>query len=375
MAVFLRVDINLVAMLMIMMVFLIAIRRLDQKDLLNRAYLLTLVVVFFQLGIEAITCVINGRSELGYVLASQGLHVMLYAIAPLLSSLWYLLVRNFVTARKKVTQTMYLLIFVPVVINGILSLLSPFFGFLFTINDQGIYSRGPLFFVTMIITYSYFMFSLIHLMYYRKKIVLNEFILLVLFNIIPVVGAIFQALFYGVLLAWSSAAFSLVVVYIYLQERLVHLDIMTGAWTRRSFDYFMDKRLKQKTIDPFGGIFFDIDQLKNINDRFGHAEGDIAIIEIISRIKGLLKTNEFIARLGGDEFIIISDDGKQERLENLVKDIELSLRVLNENSKKTYTLSCSFGYGLYDTSFKSVDQFLRYIDHRMYEAKKRLEGE
>ncbi|HCZ23682.1 MAG TPA: GGDEF domain-containing protein, partial [Acholeplasmataceae bacterium] len=64
MAVFLRIDINLVAMLMLFMVFLIAIRRLDQKDTLNRAYLMTLVVVFFQLGIEAITCILNGRPEL-----------------------------------------------------------------------------------------------------------------------------------------------------------------------------------------------------------------------------------------------------------------------------------------------------------------------
>lgn len=370
---FLRIDINLVAMLMIFMVFLIAIRRLDQKDLLNRAYLMTLVVVFFQLGIEAITCVINGQSAIGYIYVSQGLHVLLYSIAPLLSSLWYLLVRNFVTARKKVSLNLYIAIIVPVVINGILSLLSPFFGFYFMIDAQGIYARGPLFFIGMIITYGYFFLSLIHLMYSRKKLILNEWILLMLFNMIPIIGALFQALFYGVLLAWSSAAFALVVVYIYLQERLVHLDIMTGAWTRRSFDYFMDKRLKQKIVEPFGGIFFDIDHLKTINDRFGHAEGDLAIIDIISRIKGLLKPNEFIARLGGDEFIIISDDAHRDRLLNLVNDIELSLRVLNENSKKDYQLSCSFGYGLYDASFKSVDQFLRFIDHRMYESKKRFE--
>ncbi len=373
MAVFLRIDINLVAMLMIFMVFLISIRRLDQKDILNRAYLMTLVAIFFQLGIEAITCIINGRSEIGYRYLSQGLHVLLYTIAPLLSSIWYLLVRNFVTARKKVSKNAYTIIFLPVIINGIISILTPFFGFYFTIDAQGIYARGPLFFVCMFITYAYFISSLIHLLYYRKKLVANEFVLLVLFNVIPIMGAILQALFYGILLAWSSAAFALVVVYIYLQERLVHLDIMTGAWTRKSFEYFMDKRLKQKTVDPFGGIYFDIDHLKTINDHYGHAEGDLAITDVISSIKGLLKTNEFIARLGGDEFIIITDEAHIDRLKDLIKDIELSLLVRNENSEKDYVLSCSFGYGLYDKTFKSVDQFLRLIDHRMYESKKRLE--
>lgn len=369
MAIFLRIDINLIAMLMLFMVFLIAIRRLDQKDALNRAYIMTLAVVFFQLGIEAITCILNGRPEIEWRLLSQFFHVILFSVAPLLSAIWYLLVRNFVTSRKKATNIQQVFIFIPVILNAVLSLLSPFFGLYFSINSLGVYERGILFNLSIGITYIYFIVSIIHIIYYRHKLKLNELVLLIVFNIIPIVGALFQALFYGLLLAWSSAGFALVIVYIYLQERLVHLDIMTGAWTRRSFDYFMDKRLKQKSVEPFGGIFFDIDHLKVINDQFGHAEGDQAIIEIVSRIKGLIKSSEFIARLGGDEFIIITDDHNIERLKSLVQDIQLSLAVFNENSNKGYELSCSYGYGLYSQEFKSIDQFLRFIDHRMYETK------
>ena len=369
MAIFLRIDINLIAMLMLFMVFLIAIRRLDQKDALNRAYIMTLAVVFFQLGIEAITCILNGRPEIEWRLLSQFFHVILFSVAPLLSAIWYLLVRNFVTSRKKATNIQQVFIFIPVILNAVLSLLSPFFGLYFSINSLGVYERGILFNLSIGITYIYFIVSIIHIIYYRNKLILNELVLLIVFNIIPIVGALFQALFYGLLLAWSSAGFALVIVYIYLQERLVHLDIMTGAWTRRSFDYFMDKRLKQKSVEPFGGIFFDIDHLKVINDQFGHAEGDQAIIEIVSRIKGLIKSSEFIARLGGDEFIIITDDHNIERLKSLVQDIQLSLAVFNENSNKGYELSCSYGYGLYSQEFKSIDQFLRFIDHRMYETK------
>lgn len=366
---FLRIDINLIAMMMLFMVFIIAYRCLDQKDLLNRAYLFTLVVVFIQNGIEALTCIINGMGAIEFVIASNVLHVILFGIAPLLSSLWYVLVRQFITSRKRLSQKQQIMIFTPVVINAILSILSPFLGLYFKIDTLGIYSRGNLFMVSMAITYAYFFISMIHIIRNRHKILINEVLLLILFNLIPVVGALFQALFYGVLLAWSSAGFSLVIVYIYLQERLVHLDEMTGAWTRRSFDYFMEKRLKQKIVDPFGGIFFDIDHLKIINDQFGHAEGDYAIIEIVSRIKGLIKTNEIIARLGGDEFIIVSEDSNVERLIELIQDIKLSLSVFNENSGKDYELSCSYGYGLYSEQFKSIDQFLRFIDHRMYEEK------
>lgn len=370
MAIFLRIDINLIAMLMLFMVFVIAFKRLDQKDLLNRAYLMTLVIVFVQLGIEALTCMINGRAELPFVITSNILHVILYTVAPLLTSSWYILVRQFVTARKRIPQNYLVVIFIPVIINAVLSLISPFTQLYFHIDQSGIYSRGSLFILAIVITYGYFIASIVHIFYHRHKLMLSELLLLFIFNLIPIIGAVLQSLFYGVLLAWSGAAFSLVIVYIYLQERLVHLDIMTGSWTRRSFDYYMEKRLKQKHVDPFGGIFFDIDHLKKINDTFGHAEGDYAITEIVSRIKGLIKSNEIIARLGGDEFIILTDENDSERLKELVKDIELSLSVFNENSSKPYQLSCSFGYGMYTEQFKSIDQFLRYIDHRMYQSKK-----
>ncbi len=369
MLVFLRIDINIVAMMMLFMVFLIAIKRLDQKDTLNRAYLITLVVVFMQLGIEAVTCIVNGKEELLWRIVSNVFHVVLFGIAPLLAAVWYLLVRNFVTTRKKTTKIHHIFIFVPVIINGILSILSPFTGLYFNISSLGIYERGPLFHLSMGFTYIFFLISIIHIIFYKHKLLINELLLLIVFNLIPIIGALFQAIFYGVLLAWSSAGFALVIVYIYLQERLVHLDVMTGVWTRRSFDYFMDKRLKQKAVDPFGGIFFDIDHLKEINDRYGHAEGDLAIVEIVSRIKGLVKGSEIISRLGGDEFIIITEDASQERLKALIEDIKFSLSIYNETSQKDYQLSCSFGYGLYSEEFKSIDQFLRFIDHRMYQSK------
>lgn len=369
MAVFLRIDINLVAILMLLMVFAIAIRRLDKKDTLNRAYLITLVVVAVQLGVEALTCILNGRPEIEFRWLSEILHVLLFGIAPVLTSSWYLLVRHFVTTRKKATNQQTIFIFTPVIINAILALLSPFTNFYFNINELGIYSRGSLFWLAMVITYAYFVFAMIHIFIYRRKLLANEIVLLIVFNIIPIVGALLQSVFYGVLLAWSFAGFGLVIVYIYLQERLIHLDIMTNVWTRRSFDYYMDKKLKQKVVEPFGGIFFDIDQLKMINDQYGHAEGDFAIVEIISRIKGLVKPDEIIARLGGDEFIIISEDNDTERLKELIEDIQLSLSVFNDNSEKPYQLSCSYGYGVYSEEFKSMDQFLRFIDHRMYQSK------
>jgi diguanylate cyclase (GGDEF)-like protein len=365
---YLRIDINLISMFLLAIVFLIAYKRLDKKDIINKVYLITIIVVIIQLGVEALTCIINGRD--GQILRYTNifLHVLLFIIAPILSSGWYLLIRTFITPNTKISTRKLYLIFSPVLVNTIFALLTPFFNFYFDFDQFNLYTRGQYFIVGVIITYLYLFLSIIYLIKYRKNIILQEFILLLIFIFLPIIGGVIQGLFYGVLLMWSSAAFGLMIVYIYLQERLIHLDDLTGTWTRRSFDYYINKKINTKQMNPFGAIFFDIDNLKVINDNFGHFEGDHAIKEIITRVKGLLIENEVIARIGGDEFIIITKEGNQ-RLENLINDIKLSLSVFNENSNKDYQLSCSYGYGEYKEDFKTIDQFLRFIDYRMYENK------
>ncbi|MCR3905582.1 MAG: GGDEF domain-containing protein, partial [Tenericutes bacterium] len=263
-----------------------------------------------------------------------------------------------------------ILLFIPVFLNVPLSLLSPFFDFYFNINSINVYARGSWFMVSLFIIYFYLILGIVYVLTHRKNIIATEFYLLIGFGFLPIIGGIVQGLVYGILLMWSSAAFALIIVYIYLQERLIHLDSLTGAWTRKSFIYYMNKKLNQKKIEPFGGIYFDIDDLKKINDNYGHLEGDFAISEIVKRIKGIMYDGEIIARLGGDEFVIITNSNSETRLKALGEDIDLSLSVFNENSEKLYDLSCSYGYGVYSEDFKSVDQFLRYIDYRMYSSKK-----
>lgn len=367
---YLRVDINLIAIFMLFLVFLLAYRRLDRRHLLNRIYLLTILVLSLGLLIESLTVIINHRDTAMFAILSNMLHVILFSLAPVVAFGWYLLIRNFVVFKDDLSFKQIQMLFIPVAISILISILSPFLSLYFKIAPGNVYERGSWFIVSVLVVYTYLVAGLIFVFRNRKNILFSEFILLFAFGSIPILGGIAQSLFYGVLLMWSSAAFALIFVYIYLQERLIHLDSLTTAWTRKSFDYYISKRLRQKHVEPFGGIYFDIDYLKKINDSYGHHEGDLAICEIISRIRGVMNPNEVIARLGGDEFIIISPGKDIERLKHLIQDIELSLSVFNENKEKPYELSCSYGYGIYSDAFKSMDQFLRYIDHKMYESKK-----
>ncbi len=370
MEVFLRVDINMISIILLGIVFLIAFKRLDKSNILNRVYLITVIIVMFQLFVELVTCLINGRSEVWVVPTSLFFHFMLFSSAPILSYAWYILIYNLVHTSGQRSITVKSIIFIPVLLNFVFILISMPFGWVFSLDSNHFYVRGDFFFIPLIFTYMYLIFGMIRVIRARKTIIAEEFYLLIVFSLLPIFGGIIQGLFYGTLLMWSSAAFALIFVFIYLQERMIHLDGLTGAWSRKSFDYFMNRKLAQKEIEPFSGVYFDINGLKQINDEFGHLEGDFALKQAVALIKGVMDQKDVIARLGGDEFVIIMQHNNEERLKNMIQDINLAMTVFNDHSNKPYQLSCSFGYGVFSEAFKSIEQFLRYVDHEMYKYKK-----
>ena len=213
-------------------------------------------------------------------------------------------------------------------------------------------------------TYLYLICSFFVILKQKKRIMKQDFIPMVIFGILPMIGGILQTMFYGVLLMWSSAAFSLVVVYNFLQQRMIHLDGLTGVWTRASFDYYISQRIKND--DGFGVIFMDIDGLKNINDEFGHIEGDNAIKSAVNLIAGILRKTDVIARWGGDEFVIMLDNVSEKSMEEILERLNSTFHQYNEENKKEYKLECSFGADLFNKSFSSIEQFLNHVDTLMY---------
>lgn len=89
-------------------------------------------------------------------------------------------------------------------------------------------------------------------------------------------------------------------------SKLARTDVLTGLHNRMVFE----ERLKelQATNRPYALLVVDLDDLKMINDDYGHAQGDQAIVEIGARLRDTLRTTDVVARIGGDEFAAILPD-------------------------------------------------------------------
>ncbi len=91
------------------------------------------------------------------------------------------------------------------------------------------------------------------------------------------------------------------------QKELAHTDFLTGAVNARVFFDLLQMEINRfrRYKQPFTIVYFDMDNFKAVNDRFGHAVGDRALQTMVQQIRTRVRTTDVIARLGGDEFALL----------------------------------------------------------------------
>ena len=89
--------------------------------------------------------------------------------------------------------------------------------------------------------------------------------------------------------------------------RLSLTDGMTGLWNRRQFDLRLEAELSRavRFSEPFAVVFVELDQMKVVNDRYGHQAGDTVLIELSRRLSEAVREVDVVARWGGDEFTLL----------------------------------------------------------------------
>lgn len=368
---FLRVDINIIAFIVLGVTLMIASKRLDKEETMNKAFFKVAIIVLLLLVFETSTCIINRREGTWLIELSYFFHICLFVSGAILAYEGYILIYQFVYLNKTLGRSKKYLFGIPVIANAILVVLSPFFKFVFYIDGINTYHRGNYFWISFVIIYGYMILMMLLIIRNRQKLGKGEFILLHIFSSFPLIGGIIQALFYGVLLMWSSTAFALILMYSYLQQRMVQLDHLTGAWNRASFDFYIKNRMTQKCDTKLGIIYCDIDNLKQINDEYGHIEGDYAIKMTTQLIRESIRKTDIVVRMGGDEFIIVLECDFNNILDKTIERIEKKFFIYNEKSMKPYELYCSLGADELNQDYNSIEQFLHHVDCLMYENKNR----
>ncbi|MEO6926912.1 MAG: diguanylate cyclase [Rhodanobacter sp.] len=162
------------------------------------------------------------------------------------------------------------------------------------------------------------------------------------------------------------------------QERQTYLalhDALTDLPNRRALDYHLERALaraaRHQRLVAVGML--DLDDLKPINDRLGHAAGDRVLVEVARRLHNSLRSEDSVARVGGDEFVLVFEDlASEDDLAILLERLWQSLQQPITIGESSIDITVSLGVALYPTHAQANgEQLLRLADQAMYQVKAR----
>ena len=158
-----------------------------------------------------------------------------------------------------------------------------------------------------------------------------------------------------------------------LEIKYIH-DPMTGLFNRRGFYQRLEPvyNICAKESCKVLVMSVDLNGLKQINDTYGHADGDIAITTIGKALSYVASDKHTCARFGGDEFVVAGPVENDEEGEEFYKEVLAYLDRFNEKSNRPYQVSASIGYvtGTPDNGI-TLDEFIKAADEKMYQEKVR----
>jgi len=161
-----------------------------------------------------------------------------------------------------------------------------------------------------------------------------------------------------------------------LEEKLRAISItdeLTGLYNRRGFYNFASHQFNSsyRNKNKMCLYYIDMDDLKVINDKFGHVEGDRAIADVAQLLKSTFRKSDIIGRLGGDEFAVLMDCDATYKITDVKKRLSDGLNKLNDEENRSYKLSISTGLVISDpTNPMEFDEFISNADKQMYRQKR-----
>jgi diguanylate cyclase (GGDEF)-like protein len=151
------------------------------------------------------------------------------------------------------------------------------------------------------------------------------------------------------------------------------IDDLTGLYNRRGFTTLAEQHLKHAARHGKNLllVFADLDGLKLINDQFGHARGDQALIQTAALLRSTFRNSDIIARLGGDEFVVLVLDEEKDSSEVIRSRVEEEFRKFNGQGTLSFPLSLSIGLSRFNPqTTRSIEGPMALADQNLYERKR-----
>jgi diguanylate cyclase (GGDEF)-like protein/PAS domain S-box-containing protein len=156
-------------------------------------------------------------------------------------------------------------------------------------------------------------------------------------------------------------------------QSLSLVDELTSLYNRRGFLAVAEQNVAEIRLNEKipAIVYADLDGLKEINDSFGHHEGDRALARAAQILKDSFRSSDIVARIGGDEFVVLAALAQDESAESLSQRLQENFDTNNASKVRPYNLALSVGIAHFDDQHNhSIEDLMAQADRAMYEDKR-----
>ena len=168
---------------------------------------------------------------------------------------------------------------------------------------------------------------------------------------------------------------TIMMLYFYIQnlQTLISVDALTRLNNRGQINRYLQQNRYRENVTTYA-VMIDVDSFKQINDTYGHAEGDRALIlvsEVLKRGMGQLKPAVFLGRYGGDEFVLFFQCAEGDpRPDEMIAQLRASLKEKQQENQLPYPLNISAGYDALRDRNDTLEACMVRADRKLYENKR-----
>ena len=237
-------------------------------------------------------------------------------------------------------------------------------GLVFSVSADNVYSRGQYFYIYIILYFAAIVYLSVSTIVTAREFQNRSRALIYPLMIFLLIETIIQVTLPDLHVTWLCVTLLSVLYFIYCSEMWNQLDALTGLLNQNSY---LNRTAEMRRN---GGVLvvFDVDSFKQINDRYGHLQGDVCLAEIADCIKKAYARCGYCYRIGGDEFCVLLRDAADEAR------CAAALQSLLAERRKEITLLPTVSFGSAVFSGEDVVTVKDRADRALYCAKNELKA-
>lgn len=306
-------------------------------------------------------------------------NIFTYILISVAAYYWYII--SEALQRDKLIENAVLrrLLATPVLVSALLVITAYRTGLVFFVDENGRLVNGSFYVILVIVPFAYLIASSVkafsRFANKDRYVDRNIYFMIGVFPFAPIILGAMQAIYWRVPFLCYGTVAAVYYVYLTTQDNLISIDPLTQTNNRNQlYKYLVQKMRQEEQGMSLFLIMVDIERLRDINEAYGHAEGDRALNRVARAIKDACqgsRSRMFVSRYGADEFVVVAEMAYRAEAAWLADQIKNEVKRATNVDRAPYDIHVNVGISQYDYQAPvSIQSFIARADSDLYQNKK-----